>query len=144
MWDWDDELNRIMARKMKDLGVQSTRNTPNVNKAVITRPITLSDANFEEATRKYPLLVVDFWAPWCGPCRMVSPVIEQLADELAGKVVFGKLNVDESPIVSNKFRIQSIPTLAIFKNGRAIDGIIGAASKSGIISKISTYIKGSS
>jgi thioredoxin 1 len=144
MWDWDDELNRIMARKMKDFGVQSTRNTPNTNKALITSPITLTDANFEEATRKYPLLVVDFWAPWCGPCRMVSPVIEELADELAGKVVFGKLNVDENPIVSNKFGIRSIPTLAIFKNGRAIDGIVGAASKSGIISKISTYVKGSS
>jgi thioredoxin 1 len=144
MWNWDDELNRIMERKMKDLGVQRTRNTPNANKAVITTPITLSDANFEEATRKYPLLVVDFWAPWCGPCRMVSPVIEQLANEMAGKVVFGKLNVDENPIVSNKFRIQSIPTLGIFKNGRAVDGMVGAASKSGIISKISTYIEGSS
>src|ERR671931_807470 len=144
MWNWDDELNRIMARKMKDFSLQSTRNVPNSDKALISTPITLNDTNFDEVTRKYPLLVVDFWAPWCGPCRMVSPVIEQLADELAGKVVFGKLNVDENPIVSNKFGIKSIPTLAIFKNGRAIDGIVGAASKSGIISKISTYIKGSS
>ena len=144
MPDWDDELNRIMARKMKDFSVQSTRDTPNTNKALITTPILLTDANFEEAIRKYPLLVVDFWAPWCGPCRMVSPVIEQLAYELAGKVVFGKLNVDENPILSNKFGIQSIPTIAVFKNGRPIDAIVGAASKSGIISKISTYIKGSS
>jgi thioredoxin 1 len=141
MWNWDDELNRIMARKMKDFSLQSTRNVPNSDKSLITTPITLNDANFDEVTRKYPLLVVDFWAPWCGPCRMVSPVIEQLAGEMAGKVVFGKLNVDENPILSNKFGIQSIPTIAVFKNGRPIDAIVGAASKSSIISKISMYLK---
>ena len=141
MWNWDDELNRIMARKMKDFSLQSTRNVPNSDKSLITTPITLNDTNFDEVTRKYPLLVVDFWAPWCGPCRMVSPVIEQLAGEMAGKVVFGKLNVDENPILSNKFGIQSIPTIAVFKNGRPIDAIVGAASKSSIISKISMYLK---
>ena len=71
---------------------------------------------------------------------MVSPVIEQLASELAGKVVFGKLNVDENPVTSNAFGIQSIPTMAIFKNGKAVDGFVGAASKSQILSKISTYL----
>ena len=71
---------------------------------------------------------------------MVSPVIEQLASELAGKVVFGKLNVDENPVTSNAFGIQSIPTMAMFKNGKAVDGFVGAASKSQILSKISTYL----
>ena len=71
---------------------------------------------------------------------MVSPVIEQLASELSGKVVFGKLNVDENPVTSNAFGIQSIPTMAIFKNGKAIDGFVGTASKSQILSKLSTYL----
>ena len=89
---------------------------------------------------RYPLLIVDFWAPWCGPCRMVSPVIEELSKELTGKAVFGKLNVDENPMIASTFGIQSIPTIAIFKNGKAVDGIVGAASKSQILSKLSTHI----
>jgi thioredoxin 1 len=148
MQNWDDELNEIMAKKIKDFARKSTGsssdNTANINKVVIATPITLNDINFTEAVNKYPLIVVDFWAPWCGPCRMVSPVIEQLASELAGKVVFGKLNVDENPVTSNTFGIQGIPTISIFKNGNVVDGFVGVASKSQILSKISVYIDGSS
>ena len=114
----------------------SSHSTPDVH---INTPITLTDYNFDEMTRKYHLLVVDFWAPWCGPCKMVSPVIDQLAFELGGKVVFGKLNVDENPTVSSLFGIQSIPTLMIFKNGTAVDGILGAASKAQILDTLSKY-----
>ena len=85
-------------------------------------------------------VIVDFWAPWCGPCRMVSPVIEQLAGELAGKVVFGKVNVDENPRIANTFGIRSIPTIAIFKNGKNVDGFVGATSKSQMQTKIFSYI----
>jgi thioredoxin 1 len=143
--NWDDDLNEIMARKMKDLARQSSTSSSadtanSSNKVLIATPITLTDSNFAEAIVKYPLIVVDYWAPWCGPCRMVSPVIEQLASELSGKVVFGKLNVDENPVTSNAFGIQSIPTMAIFKNGKTVDGFVGAASKSQILSKISTYL----
>jgi thioredoxin 1 len=143
--NWDDDLNEIMARKMKDFARQSSTSssvdTANSNNKVhIATTITLTDSNFAQAIGMYPLIVVDYWAPWCGPCRIVSPVIEQLASELAGKVVFGKLNVDENPVTSNAFGIQSIPTLAIFKNGKAVDGFVGAASKSQILSKISTYL----
>jgi thioredoxin 1 len=93
-----------------------------------------------DAVNKYSLLVVDFWAAWCGPCRMVSPTIEQLATELAGKVVFGKLNVDENPITANTFGIQSIPTIAIFKNGRKIDGFVGVVSKLQMQNRILSHI----
>ena len=103
-------------------------------------PITLTDFNFNESVHKFPVLIVDFWAAWCGPCRMVSPVIDQLSSELAGKAVFGKLNVDDNTNTSNVLGIQSIPTIVVFKNGQAVDRIIGAMTKSHMISKISPYI----
>lgn len=143
MQNWDDEISNIMAKKMKDLSRRNNSGGSGANKSkvVIAAPITLTDTNFAEAVNKYPLLVVDFWAPWCGPCRMVSPVIEQLAREHAGKVVFGKLNVDENPRIAGAFGIQSIPTIAIFKNGRNIDGFIGVTSKSQMQTKILSYIE---
>jgi thioredoxin 1 len=73
--------------------------------------------------------VVDFWAPWCGPCRMIAPMIEQLASEYEGRVRFGKLNVDDNVQVASRYGIRSIPTVAIFKDGEAVDGIVGAAPK---------------
>lgn len=142
MQNWNDELNEIMEKKMKDLTKKGNGNnfSDNINTTMGAAPLTLNDSNFEGTIKKSQLIVVDFWAPWCGPCRAVSPVIEQLATELAGKALFGKLNVDENPVVSSTFGIQSIPTIAIFKNGKMVDGFVGAASKSQILSKISSYI----
>ena len=137
MQNWDDELSNIMTKKMNDLA----RSSNNGKTVVIANPIILTDANFAQSVNKYPLLVVDFWAPWCGPCRMVSPVIEQLSGELAGKVVFGKVNVDENPRVANTFGVRSIPTIAIFKNGKNVDGFVGAISKAQMQTKIFSYIE---
>jgi thioredoxin 1 len=103
-------------------------------------PITLTDETFEETLSKQPIMVVDFWAAWCGPCRMVAPVIEQLAKDYAGRVTFGKLNVDENPMVSSAFQIQSIPSLLVFKNGKLVDGVVGAAPKQLIESRIKPYL----
>ncbi len=141
----DEELERIMQRKMNEFSLRTKKND-NIegNQSTTTTPITLTDQNFNEMVGKHPLLIVDFWAPWCGPCRMVSPVITELSQELAGKAVFGKLNVDENPMIASTFGIQSIPTIAIFRNGKAVDGIIGAASKSHIMSKLSTHINNNS
>lgn len=141
----DEELERIMQRKMNEFSLRAKRNDHvDGNQSATTSPITLTDQNFNEMVGKHPLLIVDFWAPWCGPCRMVSPVITELSQELAGKAVFGKLNVDENPMIASTFGIQSIPTIAIFKNGKAVDGIMGAASKSHIMSKLSTHINNNS
>jgi thioredoxin 1 len=137
-YDNDNELNDILARKKNEL-IAKTQEKSNSN---IASPIILTDSNFNQTVEKYPLIVVDFWAPWCGPCRMVSPILEQLASELAGKVVFGKLNVDENPRIASTFGIRSIPTISIFKNGRAIDGFVGAASKSQMQSKIMAHLGG--
>jgi thioredoxin 1 len=141
MKNWDEDLEKIMEKKMKKYREQIDNNltTNNTQNKDINGPITLTDYNFDETTRKYSLFVVDFWAPWCGPCKLVSPMIDQLAIELRGKVVFGKLNVDENPTVANIFGIQSIPTLIIFKNGEAIDGLMGAVPKQQLISTISKY-----
>jgi len=81
-------------------------------------------------------VVVDFWAPWCGPCRMVAPTIDQLAVELAGRVRFAKMNVDENPATSARFGIRSIPTLLVFKDGREIDRIVGVQPKAAIAARL--------
>ena len=140
----DEELERIMQQKMNEFSLQRQRNEYVENHQSTATPITLTDQNFNAMISKYPLLIVDFWAPWCGPCRMVSPVIAELSQELVGKATVGKLNVDENPMIASTFGIQSIPTIAIFKNGKAVDGIVGAASKSHIMSKLSGHINNNS
>lgn len=140
MQNWDDELDKIMKRKMRQYQNQGITNSDSVGTVEsLNKPVILTDNNFAESVKKFPLLIVDFWAPWCGPCRMVSPIIEQLANELAGKATFGKLNVDENPTISSAFGIQSIPTIIIFKNGQPIDGFMGAMSKPQMMSKILQY-----
>lgn len=91
--------------------------------------IEFTDDNFNDHT-KDGLVLVDFWAPWCGPCRVVGPIIEELADEYAGKVKVGKLNVDDHQAVAQQFRVMSIPTVILFKNSEAVEIMIGAQNKS--------------
>lgn len=102
----------------------------------------LTDRNFEEEVLKssQPVLV-DFWAPWCGPCLIVSPVIEELAKEYQGKIKVGKLNVDENPQVASKYGIMSIPTIMIFKDGEIVRGMVGAAPKEFFKEKIDEVLK---
>jgi thioredoxin 1 len=88
--------------------------------------LELTDASFDAAVSEHALLVVDCWAVWCGPCRMVAPVIEELARDYAGRATFGKLDVDKNPATARRFQIQSIPTILVFKNGRLVDQKLGA------------------
>jgi thioredoxin 1 len=135
----DMEIQAIREKKLVEM-MQKARTQLETAAKNDGRPIILSDTSFSSEISKYPLMVVDFWAAWCGPCRMVAPIIEQLAKEYAGRVAFGKLNVDENPLTSNEFEVQSIPTLLIFKNGEAVDGFIGAAPKQQIESKIKAHL----
>jgi thioredoxin len=109
-------------------------------KAMGGKAVDLSDSDFDSEVSKYPLMLVDFWAPWCMPCRMVSPAVDQLAQQYAGKVGFGRVNVDENPVVANQFGIQSIPTLMLFQHGKAIDHLIGAYPKNVIDARIKEHL----
>jgi thioredoxin 1 len=129
----DEEILEIKQRKLREMQKMATmRSTMNS----ITKPIVITDLNFREEISKYPVMLIDFWAPWCGPCRMVSPIIEQLASEYAGRVVFGKLNIDENQMVPQSFGIQSIPTMMILKNSKVVDILVGALSKAQIETKL--------
>ncbi len=100
-----------------------------------------NEDNFEqEVIKSEQAVLVDFWAPWCGPCRMLGPVIDELAKDYNGKIKVGKLNVDENPKLAEKYKVMTIPTIAVFKNGSMIDKTIGARPKSEFTKLIEKYI----
>ena len=135
----DDELTIIKKKKLEELksqymnGGKTMEDMPNT-------PIKMTDADINDQIQKYDTVVVDCWAPWCGPCRMIAPVVEELAGELQGKVVFGKLNVDNNQSTAMNYGIMSIPSLLIFKNGKLADRIIGAMPKQMLMAKLAPYL----
>jgi thioredoxin 1 len=135
----NDDLDEIKKRKMEQLKKQYLDRGNNMEENSLNTPINITDADIDENIRKYQTVAVDCWAPWCGPCRMVGPVIEDLAKEMQGKIVFGKLNVDENRATSAKYGIMSIPTLLVFKNGELVDRIIGAMPKEMLKAKLAPY-----
>jgi thioredoxin 1 len=105
------------------------------------KPITFTDDNFDsEALKSDVPVVVDFWAAWCGPCRMIAPIIEDLAEEYNGKVKVGKLDVDDNQGVAIKYGVRSIPTVLFLKGGQVVDTVIGAVPKSMFVEKISKLV----
>ena len=127
-----DDLEQIREKKMREL--MSQVSTPRIDK-----PIVVSDRNFDQTTKNYPLLVVDCWAAWCAPCRAIAPIVDELAKEYTGKVVFGKLNVDENPETTNKFGVMAIPTLLVMKDGREVDRVVGVVPKNQLEAKVNAY-----
>lgn len=101
----------------------------------------INDANFnEEVNGSGVPVVVDFWAPWCGPCKMLSPVMDEVAEDMGQKAKFVKVNVDNNPVVANQFRIASIPTVLVFKDGKMVDNMIGFKPKSAVKSIVEKHI----
>uniref|UniRef100_A0A7J2TGC3 Thioredoxin n=1 Tax=Archaeoglobus fulgidus TaxID=2234 RepID=A0A7J2TGC3_ARCFL len=119
-----DEIEEIRKKKLKELiKMVSSKGS---------KPVLLNESNFENFLEQNENAVVDFYADWCMPCRYISPIIEELAKEFSGKLVFGKLNVDENQRIAVKFGISAIPTLIFFKKGKAVDQVVGAMSKKDI------------
>ena len=117
----DDELVRLRERRMQEL--LAAREAPPAPTAAV---LTATDRNLDALTKTYPYLVVDCWAPWCGPCRRVGPVVEALAGEFAGRIAFAKLNTDENQQVARRYGISAIPTLLLFQSGGLVGQITGA------------------
>jgi thioredoxin 1 len=121
---YDDELEKIKMRKLKEiLSGQSQR------PIVVAEPVEVTDLNFKQFINSNKYSVVDFWAEWCAPCRAIAPIVKELAEQYAGKVVFGKLNVDENPRTASEYGIMGIPTLILFKDGRPVDMVVGAVPR---------------
>ena len=131
-------LYRIKLKKMREMmkkvAIQERK------KVIFDKPVEVTDKTFDETIRNNQLVVVDCWAPWCGPCQVVTPIIEELARQYAGKVLFGKLNVDENPFMAMRYGIMSIPTLLFFKNGELVDRIVGAIPKQMLEQKIKSFL----
>lgn len=142
----DKKLERIKLRKLREMlrrGAleEKEKSLQERKKPVSNRPVEVTDATLREVVSNNSLVVVDCWAPWCGPCYMVAPVVEELARDYAGKILFGKLNMDENRRTAMQHQIMSIPTMLVFKNGKLVDRIIGAMPKQMLEPKITRYLK---
>lgn len=132
--------NRVPAAKLS-AGLEPVCGRCKTPLAASTHPTIVTDANFAEEVEGSPLpVLLDMWAPWCGPCRMIAPVIEQLAGELAGRVKVAKLNTDENPMTGSRFNVRSIPTLLVLKDGKEIDRLVGALPKQEIVRRVESII----
>lgn len=132
----DKELEKIRRRKLEEL-VRMSEGKP----SSVGKPLEVTDLNFDEIIRSSRLVVIDCWAPWCAPCRMMAPVIDELAREYSGKILFGKLNVDENSKVPAEYQIMGIPTFLVFKDGRLVERIVGAMPKNMLEQKLAKYLE---
>ena len=128
-----DELDEIKRRKLEEMMQQGNRG--------YAHPLVLTDKDFNTKLTENNLIIVDFWAEWCMPCRMMAPVFERLAAKYAGKITFAKLNVDENMETARRFSVSSIPTLILFNNGKAVDHIIGYSDEENLDDRLRVHLK---
>ena len=132
--------NRVPDEKLR-AGLQPVCGRCKNPLTVSAHPVTVTDANFAEEVERSPLpVLLDMWAPWCGPCRMIAPIIEQLVSELAGRVKVAKLNTDENQMTASRFSVRSIPTLLVLKEGKEIDRMVGALPKQEILRRLGSVL----
>ena len=138
----DEELERIKRQKLEEMMGRIPFRTGEVKTAskISGKPVDLTDATFTKFVKENAMAVVDVWAPWCGPCHFVSPIVEEIARDYAGRIAFGKLNVDQNRRVATQYGIMSIPTLLVFKNGRLVDRIIGAIPRKRLEPRITRHL----
>ena len=132
-----EELEAIRSKKLESLKreLYNKKGVENISSAT-----EVKDATFDDFVKANKIVIIDCWAPWCGPCRSLSPIIDELAKEFEGKITFGKLNTDENENVPMKFNISAIPTLLVFKNGEMVDRIVGAGNKEFMKAKFAKHL----
>jgi thioredoxin 1 len=118
----NDELKRIREKKLTELKARRE----------MSKPVHVTDENFDEMVKKHPLALIDFWADWCGPCRALAPTIEELHNEYTERVFIGKLDVDKNPQTAERFQVFSIPTMVVIKDGKEVDRVVGCVPKKNI------------
>ncbi|MDW5561772.1 MAG: thioredoxin [Methanomassiliicoccus sp.] len=130
-----DEIEQIREKKRQEMlkGGPQGADWP-------AEPAEVNDGTFNDFIKKYSVVVVDCWAPWCGPCRMMSPVIDALAKEMQGKIAFGKLNTDMNPKVAMRFQIEAIPTLLVLKDGELVERLVGAKPKEDLARRLRAHL----
>ncbi|UCH01545.1 MAG: thioredoxin [Candidatus Bathyarchaeota archaeon] len=134
----DEELERIRRKKLKELtNDASDRKT----REKFAKPVEVNDYTLKDTITKNSLVVIDCWAAWCAPCRMIAPIIDELAQDYADKILFGKLNVDENRKTTMQYQIMSIPTLLVFKNGLMVDRIVGVMPREILESKLIPHLQ---
>ncbi len=131
----DEEIEKIRRRKMEKIMREKT----SVSAHEMNTPVEVTDSNFNEVIKSSRIVVIDCWAQWCPPCRMMAPIVDELAREYAGKVLFGKLNVDENQRIPAEYQIMSIPTFLIFREGILVGRIVGAMPKKALEQKLAQY-----